>query len=206
VPRFWYSPLSRCVYASRPDHWPARAAMVAVPRGAVVLLAVTELQSGSEGLVRAQHVGRVLGRERHDAADGVRAVERGCRTADDVHALEQVDVDAVTGGVREAADCKRFGQAHTVHLEQYAIALDAADVEVRQAEAALGVAHRHARLVADQVLDVGDELAIDALGVDDGDGGRSLAQRARRLGRGDGHLLELRLRHIGGDGSRNGRQ
>ncbi|MNO87781.1 hypothetical protein D3C76_792080 [compost metagenome] len=121
------------------------------------------LEAGVDVVAVSQVVGRVLGDEAHRAADGVAAVQRAGRAAEDLDALHGVEVDVVAARVEERAEGEGGGHADAVDLGQYAVAVDAADVEAGQAEAAPRAADRHARLVAHQILDVVRVGAVDVL-------------------------------------------
>src|SRR3546814_3657165 len=88
------------------DHRHARSAPAAERGGgagiqAVPAAFVAEAQAEVGVLARLQIVRRILGHERHRAAEGIGAIERTCRPAHDLDPFERVEVDEVAVGRSE---------------------------------------------------------------------------------------------------------
>ena len=152
----------------------AAPALAAEGRGGVAEQAVpAAVEAEAEAEVRIlaviEIVRRILGDERHDAAERIRAVQRTGRPAHDLDLLQRVQVDEVAARVGEAADRERVRYRNAIGLDAYAIAFQAADAEATQAEAAEAGGHGHAGLIAHQCLDVADQAVVQFLAIDDAD-------------------------------------
>ena len=100
------------------------------------------------------------------AADGVGAVERAHRPADDLDALDVVgrqvgEVELAVGGVVGL---------HAVDQHQRVVALGAADAHLREIAVGAGAADGDARQAAECVRHLAHLLALQILARDDGDG------------------------------------
>ncbi|MNE16603.1 hypothetical protein D3C80_1095530 [compost metagenome] len=144
-------------------HLAAASSDRAAAQPAIVRTVVTGFQTAIGVIAIFQIVCGILGQVADGAADGVTAVQRGRWAANDFHSLHGVEVDVVASHVLERAEEKALGNADAVDLGQHAVAVDAADVEAGQAEAAAGAADRNARFVAHQILDVVGVVAVDFL-------------------------------------------
>ena len=160
---------------------------------------VGALDAGIEVLAGDHVVAGVLGRVGDHAADRVGAVERRSGAADDLDALDVLEVGLLARvGAGAVVGIGEVGHAHAVDHQEHAVAADAADQEVLVAGAERVVADRDAGLVAHQVAHVLHVLAVDVLGGDDRDGGRHVVERAARAGRRRGHGIELRRHRLAG--------
>ena len=168
---------------------------------ALVGRGVADASAAGELVVALQDVGRILGDEADRAGQAVGAVEGRGGAAHDLDRLQGVEVNVVAATDRLGAEGEAVRDAHAVHDDQHAIAFQAADVEAGIAvaarrgagggEAGRGVADRHARLVANQVLDVLDQAVVDLFRRDDRDRRRDLGDRLFRTRGGDGDLVDL---------------
>jgi hypothetical protein len=144
---------------------------------AIVFAFVAELETEGAVLAVFQIIGWVLGLEGNHPAQRVGAVQGAARATHHFHALERVEVDEVAVGVGETADGERFGYRDAIGFHPHAVAAQAADADVAQAEAANVRSHRDARLVAEQVFQVAGDLPVHFLAVDRGDRGRHVLER-----------------------------
>lgn len=161
---------------------------------AVIAAVVAGLEAGVGVIALFQVIGGVLGQVADRTADGIAAVQRRRRAADDFHLLDGVEVDVIAAHVLERTERIALRYAHTVDLGQHAVAVDAADVRPGQTETAAGAAHRNARLVTHHILEVLVVLLIDFTLAVHRHGTRHLQQSL--LGAGGGHADGIEL----GDG------
>ena len=145
----------------------------------------------------AQVVGRVLGEERHDAAQGIAPVERGVGAAHDLDRLQNVDIESHLVDV-EGPEVELLRRLDAVHLRHHPVSADTADVEAVETEPGHAVCDIDARFVLDEVGEILDEAILDGLAVDDRDHARGLPDRRRPQGRRDGHGIQESRRIIDG--------
>ena len=162
------------------------AAVIAKAEAEVRILPVVEI------------VRRVTGDEGHHAAERVRAVQRTGRSTHDLDLLQRIEVDEVAVRIREAADRERIRHRDAIGLDAHAVALQAADAETAQAEAAEAGGHRDAGLVAHQALDVAHQAVVQFLAIDDTDRVGYVGDGALAARGGDLDALELPRGGVGG--------
>ena len=178
------------------DRRHARPALAAEGDGgaraqAIPLAVVAEPQSGVGILARLQVVRRILGHERNGAAQRVGAVQRAGGTAHDFDPLEGVDVDEIAVGIGEAADREGIRHGDAVGLDAHPVAAEAADADVADAEAAIGLADGDSGFVAEQVLEVADQVLVHLRAVDLVDGGGHVGDGAFGAGGDHDHAIEV---------------
>ena len=157
---------------------------------AVIGGAITGFQASAGILAGLDDVVRVEGEVAHRAPDGVAAVQHRGRTAEDFHALDDFRVDVVALGLGVRAVEEAVGNLDAIDLGQDPVAVDAANVVAADAAPGAGTADRYTRLIAHQVLDGVDVVAIQLFAGVHGHGARH-AVDALLLARGaDGHLLQ----------------
>ncbi|MNS58679.1 hypothetical protein D3C72_916060 [compost metagenome] len=158
---------------------------------ALVSRAVTGLQPRADVLARLDDVVRVEGEVADRAADGVAAIQHRRRTTEDFDAFDDFRVDVVALGLGVRAVEETVGDFHAIDLRQDPVTVDAADVVAADPAASTGPAHRNAWLVAHQVLDGVDVVAVQFIACVDGDGAGH-AVHVLLVTRGtDGHLLQV---------------
>ena len=149
----------------------------------------------TEILARIDKVDRVAGGKADRAGETVAAVKSRGRSAQYLDRFDEAHIGISTAPGILRSETEALRAADTIDLDQHAIAADAADDEILVAGAPRGAkcrteargcaAHRHTRLVAHQILDIGGEFVGDLLRIDHGDGCRRLLQRDRRARRCD---------------------
>ncbi len=152
----------------------------------------------ADGLAVRQVRGRIEGGEGHHAGKRIGAVDGGRWPAHDLHLPEQADAERVARRVGEAPHAVALGQADAVHRHLHAVALEAADVEVAEAEARGRTLDRHARLVADEVAQVARGLAEEVLAFDHAHRGRDRVDGLLDAAHRPHHLDLLDPGHRGG--------
>ena len=130
--------------------------------------AVAGLEAGANILARLDDVIGVEGEVADGTANGVAAIKYRRRATEDFDALDDFRVDVVALGLGVRAVEERVGDLDAVHLGQDPVAVDAADVVVADAATLAGAAYRDTRLIAHQVLDGIDVIAVHILAVMDG--------------------------------------
>ncbi|MNS33107.1 hypothetical protein D3C72_652120 [compost metagenome] len=158
---------------------------------AVIGGAVTGFQARTDVFARLDDVVGIKGVVADGAADGVAAVQHRGRATENFHAFDdfRIDVVALGLGVRAVEETVRHFDA--VNLSQDAVAVDAANVIAADAATLTGAADGHTRLVADQILDGVDIVAVQILTGLHGDGGRHAVDRLLLTGGADGHLIQI---------------
>src|SRR5690606_32786398 len=129
------------------------------------------------------------------SAHGVRPVEHGGRTADDLHSLQIIHFKGILA-IGGRAGCVNIVAANPIDNRQHTVASNAADHEPLVATAAGGV-HADAGLEAGDVIEVVGQLLLDLLGTDDGNGASNVIQWAGEIGGGDGDFFDLALACLG---------
>ena len=153
--------------------------------------AVTGFQARANIVARLDDVVRVERVIADGAANGVAAVQHRRRATEDLDAFDdfRVDVIALGLGVRTVEETVRHFDA--VNLSQDAVAVDAADVVTADAATLTGAADRHARLIAHQILDGIDVVAIEFFTGVHGDSAWHAVHRLFLAGGADGHLIQI---------------
>ena len=111
----------------------------------------------------------VRGRHGDDAADRVRSVQRGRRSAKDLDPVHDRGIHGEPARVREIADAVLLRQRHAVELERDAIAADPADRHATAAKPRRCEIRLDRRLVARDVREVLRLLERETLGGEHGD-------------------------------------
>ncbi|MNO81311.1 hypothetical protein D3C76_725490 [compost metagenome] len=153
--------------------------------------AVAGLQAGTDVLAWLDDVVRVQGVVADGTTDGVAAVEHRSRTAKDFHALDDLGVDVVALGLGVRTVEETVGNFDTVDLGQNSVTVDAADVVAADPATGTGTAHRNAWLVAHQVLDGVDVVAVQLFAGVDGDGAGDAVHVLLVTRGADRHLLQV---------------
>lgn len=153
--------------------------------------AVAGLQAGADVLARLDDVIWIESEIADGTTNGIAAVQHRGRAAQDFHALDDFRVDVVALGLGVGAVEEAAGDLHAVDLGQDPVAVDAADIVAADTAALARAAHRYARLIAHQVLEGIDVVAVQFLAVVDGDRARHAGDVLFLAGGADGHLLQL---------------
>ncbi|KPZ14892.1 ABC transporter permease [Pseudomonas syringae pv. spinaceae] len=127
---------------------------------AFVCRAVTGLEACADILAGLDDVIRVQCVITDHAANGAAAVQGRGRAAEDFDALDDFRVDIVAAGLRIRPDEEAVRDFHAVDLSHDAVAVYAANVIAGRACALASTADRNTRLVAHQVTDGIDVVAI----------------------------------------------
>ena len=133
-------------------------------------------------LLPLEEVAGILGGDGDDAPQGIGAVGRGRRPLGHFHLLDHVGVEV---GLAHTAVLVGVVLAHPVlhHLDP--VLAHAANGE------GLGIPrpplHAHARLITEQIGDIADDLLLDLLRGDDGDGAGDVFQLLLHAGAADDH-------------------
>lgn len=118
---------------------------------AVIRRAVTGFQASANILARLDDVLRIKRVIAHSTANGAASVQRRCRAAQDLDALDDLRVHVVAMGVGKRALEKVVRHFYAVHLSQDSVPVDAANVVTAGACSLAGTAHGNARLIAYQI-------------------------------------------------------
>ncbi|MNP30063.1 hypothetical protein D3C76_1231210 [compost metagenome] len=127
------------------------------------------------------------GKDLDHAADGVAAIHRRARAAQDFHAFDLIDVEKLQATVTG----RGIGDAHTVDQHQALSCLGAADENARQAAAATGRRDLHAGHAGQQVGDAARLQAVDVGAGEHGVGGAGGGARFDLTIGADEHVGEL---------------
>ena len=149
-----------------------------------------------------QEILRILGDEADRPGHAVAAVQCRCRTAQDLHRLQQVEVDIIAAPDRLRTEAEGIRHPHAVDGNQDAVAFQPADVEAavavatgrrtRRGEPGRCPAYRHAGFVTDQILDVSNHPVVDRGGIDHRNGLRHILDPFLATCRGHGNFAFVR--------------
>lgn len=144
----------------------------------------------------------ILGDEADRTGHAVAAVQCRRRAAEDFDRLQQVEIDIIATADRLRTEAEGIGNPHPVDGDQDPVPLQPANVEAAIAvttgrgtgccEPGRRTAYRHAGLIADQILDVGNHPVIDRGGVDDRNGLRHVFHPLLGACRGHGDVAFVR--------------